>query len=210
LMWQILATNGMETKFAPLPQPHAYIIGTETIGGVIYLFTIDTFYRAPLSPVPSTFTQTTDSSFPLIGMFLEQASLVDVNPLTPNVAYFSANQGFGGPTLYTYRFTPQAVSTVPFQGFSSLPKQMFFSTGLGTIIATNDSDFLFSVDLLTGVTMGIYQTPPGTVAATVFGDYYYAANTTHAIALNVKTKKLLWCNKINGAPILGPFVYISL
>jgi len=209
--WVINTPTGMETKFADLPAGHSYIIGLETISNVVYLFTVDEIYTAPVAPVPSVFTKVPLLSPPAVGVKLSTASIVDVNPATPNVVYFTGGPSPVASAIYTYRFVPEGQTSVIIQGFNQRPRQMYWSTSLNTVVVTNSVDVLQALDLQNGMPRTIVQTTPGTVASAIYQDYYYSANVTHATAQNIKAApyKTLWCNKINGAPILGPFVYLA-
>jgi len=207
-VWVINTVSGLEQKFANLPFPHSFIIGLEIIGTQLWLFTVKEAYFAPLTPIPATFALYPD--FAALGMNLQPSSLVDVNPATPDFVYLTG-RGFlpSSQVFFTFRFTPPSFSTVNIQGITTPPRQMFWSTSLSTAVFTNSTDALLALNLSNGMPTAIVQTPMGSVAATINGDYYYSANTTFAQAQNIKNGKSLWCAPINGVPILGNFVYLA-
>jgi len=213
LVWWINTVSGKENPFAPIPDldPGEAVVGVEQVGSLVYLFTTRNIFTAPVTPVPSTFTG--------IGITMAELSIaanlqtiVDTAPSSSAssvVFYLTGGSGLNN-LLYTLRFNPApATTSVPIQGLGSKPRQMFYSTGLGKVVVTNTTDFLHFVDSSNGMVSPIAATTTGTVAAAVNGDYYYSANADNAVALNVKTGKRLWYSKINGAPILGNFVYLA-
>jgi len=207
LVWLIDGFSGLEQKFANVPPlaPGVAIIGLRIVGNSLVLFTTKQYFTAPLTPVPSTFTQQTDIS---LNIPLSIDSIVDVNPAVTDTFYFTAQLG---PSfrLYTFKTSPPVATSVTIQGFSDFPRQMYWSTAISTVVATDTSDVLHRIALANGLAQPIVQTAVGTLAATIYLDLYYSSNATLTLAQSVSTGKLAWCAPVNGKPIFGNWVFLA-